>query len=558
MNLSLSVPSLFQSLPSNLSEYIDMISFARPISLLGGLTTLLAVAHAQNGSEPIAACQALASSLAIENTTVNFAQYVTAGTNLSLSQEGELPTCGEPFVVAPVDLCRVAMYVSTTNRSGITLEAFLPTNWTGRFLMTGNGGISGCLQYRDVAYAASFGFASFGQNGGHNGTAGTAFYQNEDVVEDYVYRGLHTGVVVGKQVTQAYYNSNYTKSYYLGCSTGGKQGFKSVQEFPEDFDGVVAGAPALYSPALTAWSGHFYPILGSSNSSTFVPSALWLVIHDEILKQCDGLDGVSDGIVEDVDLCQFRPEALQCAPGATNTTACLTGAQVGAVREVFSDYYGLDGELIFPRMQPGSELVARFLYYSGRPFAYTTDWYRYVVYQDPNWDPTTFTRVDAEAAIDQNPFGAMSNKSDLSAYQSRGGKILHWHGQMDAIISSTTSPRYYNQVSRTMNLPSSSLDDFYRFFRVSGGGHCSGGDGAHMVGQAATEETTRDPQNNILSRIVAWVEEGSAPETITGTKYVNDDPAQGVAFVRNHCRYPFRNVCTDPDNYTSPDAWACV
>ena len=208
-----------------------------------------------------------------------------------------------------------------------------------------------------------------------------AFANNSDVVEDFAIRSLHTGVLVGKEITKQFYGAPHKKSYYLGCSTGGRQGFKSVQTYPLDFDGVLAGAPALNFPNLASWSNHFYPIFGNPGDSTYVPAgALWTTIHQEILNQCDGIDGVVDGIIEDPELCRFRPEALQCAPGATNSSTCLTSAQVGAVREAFTDYYGVDGKLIYPRMQPGSEITASLLYYSSGAFSLSSDWFKYVVY----------------------------------------------------------------------------------------------------------------------------------------------------------------------------------
>lgn len=132
---------------------------------------------------------------------------------------------------------------------------------------------------------------------------------------------------------------------------------------------MVAGAPALDFNDLTAWSGHFYPIFGTAGNPNFVPNTLWTIIYAEILKQCDGIDGAMDGIIEDPELCYWRPEALLCAPG--QTTGCLTGAQAAAVRLVYEPLYGLDGKLLYPRMQPGSELIASRLYYGGTPFAYS-------------------------------------------------------------------------------------------------------------------------------------------------------------------------------------------
>lgn len=154
--------------------------------------------------------------------------------------------------------------------------------------------------------------------------------------------------------------------------------------FPQDFDGVLAGCPALNFPSLQSWSGHFYPIFGDAGSPSFVPKGqLWDAIHTEILKQCDGIDGVVDGLIEDTRLCNFRPEALQCPPGtSTGSTSCLTGPQVIAVRAAFTDFYGVHGNMIYPRMQPGSEVTASDQFYANGSFLYSTDWFRYVVYSE--------------------------------------------------------------------------------------------------------------------------------------------------------------------------------
>lgn len=372
-----------------------------------------------------------------------------------------------------------------------------------------------------MAYTASYGFATVGANNGHNGTSGLAFYNNPDVVADFAYRSVHTGVVVGKQITKAYYGKAHKKSYYLGCSTGGRQGFKEVQDFPGDFDGVVAGAPALAFNNLSSWSGSFFLKTGSNTSATFLTPAKWALVHQDILAQCDTLDGVADGILEDPDLCAYRPENLQCSPG--NSTNCLTSPQVQTVRKVFTDLYGADGEIVFPRMNYGSEITASRVYYSGQPFQYTVDWYRYAIYNNPNWSASTLSVQDYAYAHAKNPSNIETWNGDLSAFKNKGGKVLHYHGLADPIITSENSPRWYNHVSNTMGLPSKDLDEFYRFFRIPGMGHCNGGDGAWGIGQRSTltDGTAQTPQNNVLLRIVDWVENGNAPETVTGYKYVN-------------------------------------
>ena len=167
-----------------------------------------------------------------------------------------------------------------------------------------------------------------------------------------------------------FYTKSFEKSYYLGCSLGGRQGIKAAMMFPRDFDGIVAGSPALDFNNLASWRASFFPITGPIGSPDFIAASTWTtLIHNEVLNQCDGLDGVMDGIIEDPNLCHFRPETLQCA---TDTlTNCLTSAQVEKVRKIFSPLYGEDGKLIYPAMQPGSEIMAVQKLYAGRPFSYS-------------------------------------------------------------------------------------------------------------------------------------------------------------------------------------------
>ncbi|KAM0276445.1 hypothetical protein ACHAQH_006750 [Verticillium albo-atrum] len=158
------------------------------------------------------------------------------------------------------------------------METWLPVDWSGRFLSTGNGGLGGCIQYEDMQYAASQGFATVGTNNGHDGGDGQTFLDNPDIIEDYVYCALYTGVIIGKDVSETFYGKSHTKSYYFGCSTGGRQGFKEAQSFADDFDGVVAGAPAFSFNNLMSWSSYFYPLTGPPTADTFVPLSVWPLI----------------------------------------------------------------------------------------------------------------------------------------------------------------------------------------------------------------------------------------------------------------------------------------
>lgn len=181
---------------------------------------------------------------------------------------------------------------------------------------------------------------------------------------------LHSSVLAGKKLTNLFYKKPHKKSYFLGCSGGGRQGIKASEMFPNDFDGILAGVPAFDFNNLMSWRANFFTLTGSVDSPDFIMPSTWTtLIHNEILKQCDGLDGVTDGIIEHPDLCDFHLEALACP--IDTVTDCLTTAQVEIVRRIFSPLYGEDSKLIYPAMQPGSEVLAADELYVGEPFPYS-------------------------------------------------------------------------------------------------------------------------------------------------------------------------------------------
>ncbi|KAI1370135.1 Tannase/feruloyl esterase, partial [Hypoxylon crocopeplum] len=498
-------------------------------------------------------CLSLAASLNI--TTANFtsSQFISAGTTIDIEDAGG--SCGPSSRTVSANICRVMLQVTTSSRSGIKMEVWLPESWSGRFLSTGNGGLGGCIDYDGADYATSLGFAAVGTNNGHDGMTGESFLDNRDVVEDFAYRALHTGVVLGKYISRTFYGQPHTKSYYLGCSTGGRQGFKEAQAFPDDFDGIVAGAPAFAFNNLTSWSCHYLPLTGPVGASTFIPMDMWPTIHQDILDQCDGIDGYRDGILEAPDLCDYDPESLRCADG--QTTGCLTSEQLQTLRSIYSPLLSIDGSLVYPRMQPGAELTgAPQTYFNGQPFG-AADWFRYAIFGNSSWDPLTLTPDDYVLSSHLNLFNIETWDGDLSQFRDQGGKLLHYHGLADGTISSDNSPRYYEHVSQTMGLEPEKLDEFYRYFRISGMAHCGGGPGATFIGNQPRNVASLDPNENVLMAMVRWVEADIAPDTILGTAYINGSQTAGVDFRRRHCRWPYRNVygAGDPKDENS---WQCI
>ncbi|UNI16356.1 Feruloyl esterase [Purpureocillium takamizusanense] len=469
----------------------------------------------------------------VANATRTWLEYVSRGTTIQLSDNDA--SCNRPSQLVEADLCRIALHIDTSHRSGITFELWLPDEWpAARLVSTGNGGIDGCVKYEDLAYTTGLGFAAMGTNNGHNGTTGAPFYHNPDVLEDYAHRALHTGTAAAKTLTEAFYKKPAARSYYLGCSLGGRMGIKGAERYPDDYDGIVAGCPAVDFNHLQGQRAMFYPITGPVGSSNYISHQLWTgLIHDEVLRQCDGLDGVVDGIIEVPDRCHFKPEALLCAPDQDDGL-CLNKQQVEQLRQIYAPYTYPDGSLIFPRMNPGNEIMVVQKLISGAPFSYSQDWFRYVVLNDPTWDAIEYDSSLARRADDLNPFDIRTYPETLPAFKARGGKIISYHGGQDNQITSFNTARFWDRMSRA----DQRLHDYFRFFRVSGMFHCNGGPGAWAFGQgggAPAKGIAFEPRTNVLAAIVAWVERGEPPETLTGTKFINDTVALGVDFQRRHC-----------------------
>ncbi|GKT61717.1 feruloyl esterase B [Colletotrichum tofieldiae] len=513
-------------------------------------------------------CLALTPESVVANSTGTTQKFVTSGTNLSFPEQDA--ACNRASQVVRADLCRVAMNITTSPRSEVVTEVWLPEKWNGRLVTVAGGGLDGCVHYEDLAYATAHGFAAVGTNNGHVGTTGIQFLDNEEVVIDFSWRALHVGVVAGKRLLQPLYKRAAAGSYFLGCSLGGRQGIKAVDMFPEDFDGVVAGAPAIDFNNLYSHRASFLPRTGAADSKDFITPTVWkTTIHKEVLRQCDRVDGVDDGIIEDPSLCKFDAETLLCLNNLTaESTDCLSSKQVEVVRSIFSPTNDAQGNLFWPGMNPGSEVNAADGLYNGKPWAHSQNWFRYAVYNDPNWDASGYTlEKDGVFAEKKNPGDIKTNPSDLSAFKKRGGKLLIYHGQQDNQITSFRTPMFYDHLSQGMGLDRAGMDQFTRFFRISGLSHCTTGPGAWLIGQggaggnaaAIADNLPFDRTHNVLAAIVDWVEDGVAPDTITGTKFVNDTVDLGVDYQRRHCRYPLRNTYKgdglDPKNV---DSWTCT
>ncbi|KAJ8130879.1 hypothetical protein O1611_g2748 [Lasiodiplodia mahajangana] len=452
-----------------------------------------------------------------KDAVLNRLEFVPSGTNLTFRDNDA--SCNRPSQIVTGDLCRVALFVPTSKRSGFHYELWLPEAWNGRTLATGNGGLDG----------------SFGTNNGHNGTSGAAFYQNEDAVIDFSWRALHASVEVGRELTPLFYNKKLGKSYYIGCSLGGRQGIGNAERFPTDFDGIIAGSPAVDFNSLYSWRAFFFPITGDTSSPDFISADTWkTTIHNEVLRQCDYIDGVNDGIIEDPRLCHIDTQQLLCGYNNSTSTDCLSSAQVEKVAAIFNDYLWPNGTLLYPRVNPGGELLAADGLYSGKAYGPSADWFKYVILGDPSWDPTTYTVDDALLAVQKNPADIDTWPSSLAAFQDQGGKIITYHGQQDQQITSLNSIRFWERLAAEVDYDLDKMDS------------------------ASSYGIPFDKDHNVLAAIVDWVEKAVAPDEIVGSKFVGDSVAGGIMYQHRHCRYPYRSTYSGDGDPLDMDSWHCV
>ena len=307
-------------------------------------------------------CKSLATSLDFPNATVVVIEYHNSQSSLTLPGVAASCDVSTPGAVnATTDLCRVVLDINTTSSSSVIVEGWLPSSWNSRLVGTGGGGISGCVDYATLMYTASFGFASFGTNGGHNGSSGYELFINKpEVKNDFGWRAVHIEALAAKYLVQTYYEHNASKNYYVGCSTGGRQGIADALRFPEDFDGILAGSPGVnwYSIVASYLLNARKSGWPAINSTSYVSSTQWEAITEAQIALFDDLDGVNDTIIDQPYLYQFDPSVLACGRGVLNNTVCLKPSQIYGVRAVFLPIMNGTGQLAMPGWGLGSSTAA--------------------------------------------------------------------------------------------------------------------------------------------------------------------------------------------------------
>jgi feruloyl esterase len=487
-------------------------------------------------------------SLAVAGLTIASATSVPAG---SFTLPGARTRNGGGVEVP--DFCRVEGVIAPEVR----FELWMPAKWNRKFVVVGNGGLAGSITYAAMVAPLRQGYATSSTDTGHQGGSndGSWALGHFERVVDFAHRSIHALAETDKVLIKAFYGNPAARSYFNGCSAGGMQAMQEAQRYPRDFDGIVAGDPA------NNWvhhyiGGHLWAALAMTGDG-YIPASKVPVIADAVNNACDALDGVKDGVLNDPRRCHFDPSALLCKQGDAPT--CLTAAQVDAVKKLWTGVRDADGDQLYPGLEPGGEAGpggwANWITGSepgrgghsnlGIPF------FKYVVFEDPNWDYRTF-KFDAVNGFDNDvdfadaKVGVMFNamNPDLSAFRANGGKLIHYHGWSDPDITPLNSVNYYESVARLMggggNHGMRETREFYRLFMVPGMQHCRGGPGPSDF--------------NMLEALDQWVDHGVAPDRIIASHESNGV----VDRTRPLCPYPMEAQWTGTGSTDKAENFVCA
>jgi feruloyl esterase len=434
--------------------------------------------------------------------------------------------------------CRVTGTLKPSADSNIRFEVWLPEKWNGKFEGVGNGGFAGQINYAGLEAAVRGGAASASTDTGHEagGTDASWALGHPEKVADFGYRAIHETAMAGKAIAKALYGGDVKRSYFNSCSNGGRQALMEAQRFPEDYDGIIAGAPANYWTHLVT-NAMWVVQSTMGDAASFIPPAKLPAIEAAALAACDANDGVKDGVIDSPDKCQFKPASMECK-GADSDT-CLTAAQVKTLEKILGGIPPANGLKTFPGYvvgaMPGTNGWGGWIT-GGAPgqslaFAFGTNFFKNMVFEDAQWDWRTFQPLrDMNVADDKAARVLNSTDPDLSRFQARGGKLIVYHGWSDAAISPLNAINYYRSVQEKMG---AKADGFVRLFMVPGMQHCGGGTGPSVFGQNG--DGSGDPERDMHAALQKWVEGGAAPSKIVATKYKSPGVVERT---RPLCAYP--------------------
>jgi feruloyl esterase len=458
------------------------------------------------------ACEHLAG-LALPNAKIDSAQMVAAGTFVQPGGRG----AANAFAKLPA-FCRITATLTPSSDSDIKAEIWLPASgWNGKLQTVGNGGWAGTIPYGALAAAVMTGYGAAGTDTGHVGNNADFALGHPEKIIDLAYRSIHETTVQAKAVISAHYGSPAKFSYYNGCSQGGRQGLAAAQKYPEDFNGIIAGA-ASWNQMRAHGARVALNLIVNKDTDSVIPPSKYAMIHEAVVGACDAMDGVKDGVIENPLMCKFDYSKLACAAG--DGPNCLTKGQVESAKAMISPLKDPKStKILFEgHLMPGSELGWATLG-GPEPLGVAVTGMRNVAVQDRSWDYKKMNISTDIDRADKSDNGAMySGDPNLKPFFERGGKLLMYHGWNDPQVNPLNSVMYYESVLKTVGKDKAS--NAVALFMVPGMNHCSGGPGTDSFDKVKAMEE--------------WVEQGKKPTQVLASHLSNGQADK----TRPLCPYP--------------------
>jgi len=506
------------------------------LALIAGIGAMLAAAPV---SAAPASCASLRS-MSIPNVTISAAELVSPPASTGRGAPTAPPAAGTgraaptgPAAPALPEYCRVRLLLTPSSDSHINAELWLPsTTWNGRFMAVGNGGFGGSIQgFAEMQNALRLGYATSGNDTGHDtevdGPNGMFALGHPEKIVDFAYRAMHEMTATSKSIIQQFYGRPQQYSYYKGCSTGGRQGAMNAQRYPEDFDGIIAGALANRHIQMHT-AGVARSIELARHPDGQISPATAQMVTQAVLKACDTL---KEGFLTNPRACTFDFKKLACAPGATASDSCLTPAQLKTVETYYGGLHNSKGELIFSGQALGNPLPA--LRGATDQPGGGFDTVRIWGFQNASYDWHQFD-LDRDMPIINSKVGFVDAVDpDLSKFKAHGGKLLLYAGWSDTGITPENTVLYYENLKKKMG----PQDDFARLFMVPGMGHCRGGDGPNTF--------------DTIGAMEAWREKGVTPTQLTGFN-------PQTSLTRPICSYPQYTKYKGTGNIKDAANWTCA
>lgn len=424
---------------------------------------------------------------------------------------------GVPPLPVQAAYCRIEATLTPNPGSSIRVEVWLPPKdvWNGKFIGAGNAGYGGDFTspYLLMGGVVARGYAAAGTDTGHVGSAmgetsdsGASWALNApDKLADYGHRSNHYTAIAAKTLINAYYGAAPKYSYFQGCSNGGREALQAAQRYPDDFDGIISGAPA--NPWTKALAGMAWNARAVAATKEGMPDTKLALITDAVLEKCDLIDGVKDGVLEDPRLCKFDPAALKCK--AEDNAQCLTAGQVDLVKKIYQGPPDAKKGSLYPGFPPGVESIQWGEWITApvsKHAFFSTEFFRYIVFGDPAWDLSKMN-FDKDVAFGaEKARGIIDASADMTAFEKSGGKLILWHGWGDAALTPLGTIQYYENIRSKVGPKKS--DDFMRLYLAPGMAHCLSGPGPNDF--------------DMLSKLEEWVENGQAPKEVIASKYAVD------------------------------------